>query len=147
MIRAGRLANGCFYRKATVESSKITVVLLHGKRFSSKIWEDIGTLGKFVFFIGKFVCHTCNYCSCPEMLGDQRINAIAIDLPGFGESSSMPVEENTVKFMSELLNEINGKEKKKIVLVSPSMSGRFSLPFLLSESGITDMVGSYRLHR
>ena len=55
-----------------------------------------------------------------------------MDLPGFGESANMPEESNTVEFMKNLINELDIFKNRKIILVSPSMSGRFSLPYLMS---------------
>ena len=47
--------------------SKIDVLLLHGKKFTSKTWLDLSTL---------------------KVLAERGHRAIAVDLPGFGKSES-----------------------------------------------------------
>ena len=50
-----------FHNKEIFDEFPFVVVLLHGKRFSSKTWEDIGTT---------------------RFLSDQKISWLTIDLPG-----------------------------------------------------------------
>ena len=50
-----------FHKKEIFDEFPYVVVLLHGKRFSSKTWEDIGTT---------------------KFLSDQKISWLTIDLPG-----------------------------------------------------------------
>ena len=80
------------------------VLLLHGASFDSGTWEELGTLQK---------------------LADAGYRAIAIDLPGFGKSKTLRAAPNT--FLAELLPKL---EIGRPVVVSPSMSGRFSFPLL-----------------
>ena len=82
------------------------VVFLHGAKFRAQTWQDIGTL---------------------EMLAGAGYRAYAIDLPGFGESPGAAVDPKG--WLGELLEELGLSEP---VLVSPSMSGRFSLPLVTS---------------
>ncbi|XP_010114782.1 PREDICTED: alpha/beta hydrolase domain-containing protein 14A-like, partial [Chlamydotis macqueenii] len=87
------------------------VLFLHGQAFTSKTWEALGTLA---------------------LLAGEGYRAVAIDLPGYGDSP--PVEtvataQGRVAFLDHILQELG---MQRPVLVSPSMSGRFSLPFLLA---------------
>jgi pimeloyl-ACP methyl ester carboxylesterase len=85
-------------------SSGDAVLFLHGGRFSKQTWKDLGSLD---FFAGK------------------GYRVVAIDLPGFGESESNDLEP--AEFLSGLLEKL---DLERPVIVSPSMSGRFSLPFV-----------------
>ncbi len=84
-----------------------TVLLLHGGRFSSETWRELGTL---------------------EALADARLRAVAIDLPGFGGSAPGDLERADV-----LPRVVQALGVEKVVIVSPSMSGTFSLPFVLDQ--------------
>ena len=78
------------------------IVLLHGAKFSAATWRDLGTL---------------------DFLAEHGFHAVAVDLPGFGGSpeSSLRPEE----FFPDMLAAL---AMPRPVVVSPSMSGRFSLP-------------------
>ncbi|MCP4660476.1 MAG: alpha/beta fold hydrolase [bacterium] len=82
-----------------------TVLLLHGARFRAETWRELGTL---------------------ELLARRGYRALALDLPGFGESpaSDIPPEE----LLSALMPLVAGQP---VIVVSPSMSGRFSLPLVV----------------
>ncbi len=82
-----------------------TVLLLHGMRFSAETWRELGTL---------------------ELLARQGFHALALDLPGFGESE--PSELDPSKVLSSLLPLVT---ERPVVIVSPSMSGRFSFPLVV----------------
>lgn len=84
------------------------VVLLHGQKFTSKNWAEIKTL---------------------QYIGAMGYTPMAVDLPNFGNSDKKDVDDD-LKFMEELMKAINFTAP---VIVSPSMSGKFSLPFLLSD--------------
>ena len=86
---------------------KTSLLLLHGLRFKSQTWCDLGTL---------------------HLAGAMGIRAVAVDLPGFGETSGKVTD--TAAFLSELINQL-GLDRP--VLVSPSMSGMYALPFLLED--------------
>lgn len=81
-----------------------TVVLLHGARFSSHTWHQLGTL---------------------DVLAEAGFRVIALDLPGFGNSAASAIPQSTwLKQAFERL-QLNGS-----VLLAASMSGRFALPLV-----------------
>ncbi|HUY92673.1 MAG TPA: alpha/beta fold hydrolase [Pirellulales bacterium] len=83
------------------------VVLLHGASFSAQTWHEIGTI---------------------QALTAAGYLAVAVDLPGYGESepNSMPSE----RWLGDLLEAL---DIAKPVVVSPSMSGQYSLPLVTGE--------------
>lgn len=80
------------------------VLLLHGARYSVETWRQLGTL---------------------ELLAQQGYRAVAMDLPGFGASPAgeTPPEELLQGLLPLLFD-------RPAVVVSPSMSGRFSFPLV-----------------
>ncbi|XP_006892366.1 PREDICTED: alpha/beta hydrolase domain-containing protein 14A [Elephantulus edwardii] len=101
-----------FYREVRPlhRAHRVEVVLLHGKAFNSHTWERLGTL---------------------QLLSQKGYRAVALDLPGFGNSA--PSEEaRTEAGRAELLQRVLRDLKvHNAVLVSPSLSGHYSLPFLM----------------
>ncbi|XP_053233479.1 protein ABHD14A-like [Podarcis raffonei] len=92
-------------------TERLAVIFLHGQSFNSKKWEELGTLA---------------------LLSENGYRAIAIDLPGYGESpSSSTVEtaQGRVAFLQQVFKELGLQQP---VLISSSMSGRYSIPFLLA---------------
>jgi len=93
-----------------------TVLLLHGASFKAETWRQIGTL---------------------DILAKEGFHAVAVDLPGFGESvgsfESMDAKQRK-QWMSELLTTL---EIERPVVVVPSMSGRIALPWLIADSDAT----------
>lgn len=81
------------------------VLLLHGAAFSSATWRDLGTL---------------------DRLAGAGFRAVAIDLPGFGQS--MPAKAQPKTFLIAALPAL-GIERP--IVVSPSMSGRFAFPLIV----------------
>ena len=80
------------------------VLLLHGARFRAATWEELGTLA---------------------VLGGRGYRVVALDLPGYGESA--PSEAAPADFLEACLDAL---ALERAVIVSPSMSGTFSLPLL-----------------
>ena len=62
-----------------------------------------------------------------EILKENQIDVIAIDLPGFGQNKNSP-PSNKVTYIDSYFPSSN------FVLVSPSMSGAYALPFLFEKS-------------
>lgn len=83
------------------------VLLLHGASFTSDTWRQIGVLG---------------------VLGEAGLRAVAMDLPGFGRS-----QPNTAPPLAWMRALIAALGLRRPVVVSPSMSGRYSLPFVTGE--------------
>uniref|UniRef100_U3D066 Protein ABHD14A n=1 Tax=Callithrix jacchus TaxID=9483 RepID=U3D066_CALJA len=108
-----------FYREVLPlnRARRVQGVLLHGKAFNSHTWEQLGTL---------------------QLLSQRGYRAVALDLPGFGNSASSK-EASTEAGRAELLAKaLRDLEVQNAVLVSPSLSGRYALPFL--------MRGHHQLH-
>lgn len=82
----------------------LPVVLMHGARFSSKTWSELGTIA---------------------LLGEKGYRAIAVDLPGFGRSE--PSEGEAEAFLPALFTAL-GVERP--VLLAASMSGTFAYPMV-----------------
>jgi abhydrolase domain-containing protein 14 len=80
------------------------VVLLHGSGFSAETWRQIGTL---------------------DIVVRAGFRAVAVDLPGFGRSAASPSSPSA--WVAEMLRRL-GIERP--ILIAPSTSGRFALPFL-----------------
>ncbi|MFP7753423.1 alpha/beta fold hydrolase [Thermodesulfobacteriota bacterium B35] len=81
------------------------VLLLHGLKFRAATWEELGTL---------------------ERLAEAGCHAVALDMPGFGESPACGQDEDRV-----LAAVITGLGLDRPVLVGPSMGGRIALEFAL----------------
>jgi len=81
------------------------VLLLHGASFSSATWQQMGTIQRVV---------------------DAGYRAICIDLPGFGKSEA--TETPTTQWLRKF---VAATDIQSPVVVSPSMSGRFSLPLAI----------------
>eukprot|EP00472_Partenskyella_glossopodia_P005717 CAMPEP_0197530222 /NCGR_PEP_ID=MMETSP1318-20131121/31128_1 /TAXON_ID=552666 /ORGANISM="Partenskyella glossopodia, Strain RCC365" /LENGTH=235 /DNA_ID=CAMNT_0043085949 /DNA_START=49 /DNA_END=756 /DNA_ORIENTATION=+ len=88
------------------EGAPKSVLLLHGASFSSETWRTLGTL---------------------DVLASAGYRAVAVDLPGYG-SSERSSGQSPVEFMEKLVTAEFGGEP--VFVVSPSMSGTFSLPYI-----------------
>ena len=86
-------------------SDQPVVLLLHGASFSAQTWQDLGTLA---------------------LLAGQGYRAVAVDLPGFGQSEPGKPDQPEA-FLAEVMEQLT---LDRPVLVSPSMSGGYSLPLV-----------------
>ncbi len=82
-----------------------SVLLLHGAKYHSGTWNDLGTL---------------------EKLADAGFRAVAIDIPGFGKSAGWKIDVKV--FLAELIDSL---EIGRPVIVAPSMSGRIAFPLVV----------------
>jgi abhydrolase domain-containing protein 14 len=83
------------------------VILLHGASFQAQTWKEIGAMAA---------------------LAQAGCLAYAVDLPGYSQSS--PAHGSVRTWLRGLLDVL---EIERPVVVSPSMSGRFSLPLVTAE--------------
>ena len=86
------------------DSARPTVLLLHGARFSSETWRELGTI---------------------ELLAAEGYHVLALDLPGYGRSQTSPIDPTDF-----LLEAMDALFVEKAFVVSPSMSGQFSFPLV-----------------
>jgi abhydrolase domain-containing protein 14 len=80
------------------------VVLLHGASFSSATWREIGTI---------------------QALADQGYRVLAVDLPGFGQSTAASASRND--WLEACLDALAVRQP---LLLAASMSGGFAFPFI-----------------
>jgi abhydrolase domain-containing protein 14 len=80
------------------------VLFLHGASFSAQTWHELGTLA---------------------LMAEHGYRAVAIDLPGFGRSESGDFPP--LDFLLGMLEQLS---LDKPILVSPSLSGMYSLPLV-----------------
>lgn len=90
------------------ENNDRSVLFLHGASFSAQTWQEIGTL---------------------KLLAEQGYHVVAVDLPGYGKSERR--SGSNIDFLLQIMAVLN---LNKPVLVSPSMSGNYSLPFVAKKS-------------
>ncbi|XP_077488584.1 putative protein-lysine deacylase ABHD14B isoform X1 [Amblyomma americanum] len=97
-----------FYREVNPEGActDLSVLMLHGAAFKSETWFNLGTLG---------------------MLGLMGYRVVAIDMPGFGNSPDGKIPDKAA-FVQHLVAALH---LQRPVIVSPSLSGQLSLPFLI----------------
>ena len=86
------------------DGAQPAVLLLHGARFSSETWRELGTI---------------------ELLADAGYHVLALDLPGYGRSQTSPIDPKN--FLVEAMDALS---VEKAFVVSPSMSGQFSFPLV-----------------
>ena len=94
------------YCKGVEPAARPAVLLLHGASFDATTWIETGTL---------------------EALCSEGVDAYAIDLPGFG--STPRFDHDPVELFNEVIDSL---DIDPVVVVSPSMSGNYSLPWLMS---------------
>lgn len=98
------------YRQAEPDVCSLDVLFLHGAAFKSQTWIEkpmwsLQTLSKLGY------------------------NVVAIDLPGYGNSPKAHVDPS--RYLEAV---IKGLKLNKPVIISPSMSGGFSLPYIFGDS-------------
>ncbi|XP_007950227.1 protein ABHD14B [Orycteropus afer afer] len=95
------------------QAARFSVLLLHGIRFSSETWQNLGTLHR---------------------LAQAGYRAVAIDLPGLGHSkeAAAPAPIGELAPGSFLSAVVDALELGPPVVISPSLSGMYSLPFLMA---------------
>ncbi|MDA1265428.1 MAG: alpha/beta hydrolase [Planctomycetota bacterium] len=81
------------------------VLLLHGARFHSGTWQELGTLA---------------------LLAGAGVRAVAVDMPGFGLSA-----ESAAEPAAWLTAVCDALDLERVTLVAPSRSGAMAFPFLL----------------
>ena len=105
-----------FYREIKpVRSHKIDVLLLHGRRFTSINWANLKTM---------------------DILAAQGYRVVAVDLPGNGNSTykfskHSPQDKDRANILANFIGKVGLLSP---VIVSPSASGKYSLPYIATES-------------
>jgi abhydrolase domain-containing protein 14 len=98
------------------EGAALSVVFLHGASLTKQDWDDLGIL---------------------STVADAGFQAVAVDLPGFGETPES--DADPAQFLLDLFDAMD-RPANEVVLVSPSMSGRFSLPLVALDPPV-DLAG------
>lgn len=83
------------------------VFMLHGARHASQEWLHLGIMTEF---------------------GHNRYHVVAVDMPGYGKSSRDAARTPPAEYLKRLISAI-GMERP--VVISPTASGRLSIPFIL----------------
>ncbi|KAK6195938.1 hypothetical protein SNE40_001261 [Patella caerulea] len=97
-----------FTRQVKPDTAPIfDILLLHGQAFTSKNWLDIGTL---------------------DLLKKTGYRAVAVDLPGYGKSPKTEIKDRG-EFIKAMIKTL---EMDAPVIISPSMSGSFALPYIFN---------------
>jgi len=91
--------------------SGVTLVMLHGAAFSVGTWQEIGTLA---------------------FMAEHGVRTVTVDLPGFGLSpgrkGTFGSAPSKADWLAVLLEQV--APGRRVVLVSPSMSGTFAVPYV-----------------
>jgi abhydrolase domain-containing protein 14 len=89
---------------------------LHGQAFTSDTWQQ------------------SNLPTIQTMaaLGHR---VVAVDLPGFGHSESLPKDKSNGDFLAAVIETLFANDVRRPVVVSPSMSGTYSLELLMKKPG------------
>ncbi|MCL2457933.1 MAG: alpha/beta hydrolase [Desulfobulbus sp.] len=82
------------------------IVLLHGMKFQAATWRELGTL---------------------EVVADLGLRALAVDMPGFGQSPACSLAPALA--LSRFFDQ---QEVRQAILVGPSMGGRIALEFAIA---------------
>ena len=90
----------------TTANSKGSILLLHGSKFDADTWVETGTLA---------------------FLAENGYHAFAINLPGWGSTTKLSSKDVPRDFLKSVMEALG---ITKPALISPSMSGHFSIPFV-----------------
>ena len=93
------------YLEAGTENTS-PVIFLHGASFKAQTWEELGSL---------------------KLLAKKGYRAVAVDLPGYG--SSQRTSGSPQEFLLTFIEKLN---LNLPIVISPSMSGGYSLPFIVN---------------
>ena len=85
----------------------VTVLFLHGQSYDSRIWDDRKIL---------------------DPVAQAGWRAVSVDLPGYGDTPERSSDESNGTWLRGLIDELGGPGR--VVVVSPSMSGTYSLAYL-----------------
>ena len=99
--------------------AKLDVLFLHGHSFSSKNWLEINTL---------------------NILASHGYRVIALDLPGYGKSSYKLDTTDATSRSDFLYHFIQKTRIESPVIVSPSMSGVYSLAYIAAHRAVKGFV-------
>ncbi|UJR08799.1 hypothetical protein I4U23_013054 [Adineta vaga] len=96
------------------------ILLLHGQKFSSKIWHTLGTL---------------------QYLGKWGYRAIAIDLPKRKNVSlSIDDDQEAIEWMKKLIKSLR---LSNLVIISPCKSGDLVLPYIFQLQKTQELVRAF----
>lgn len=98
-----------FYREAVPDASSsrhLSILALHGQAFTSETWLKLGTL---------------------QILAALGYRTVAVDAPGFGKSPEAAISDRG-EFLNLLIEKLN---LQKCIIISPSYSGLYTLPYLV----------------
>lgn len=116
IVRAGDVAFNAVVREPAGDDGKaLTVLFLHGGSYTSRIWADRDIL---------------------DRVSAAGHRAVAVDLPGSGGTDA--TDEPEAEVLAALVGEL--APAGRVILVSPSASGRYSLA-LLAEATEVDLAG------
>ena len=107
-------ARRTFYREARPSNrtqEKFTVLFLHGMGLSSTIWINIGTF---------------------EILAELGFRALAVDLPGHGNSNDLSIPYKRDDILGYMTNLFTALDLDLPVMVSPSTGGEYAMPLLMA---------------
>ena len=119
-VKIGDVENAIFYQRIIPENAKLKVLFLHGQRFTSEDWKKINTL---------------------EFLAKKGFHVMAIDLPTYGKSQQLQ-EPKSPSDKAKFLNDFMDKtDYNNAVLVVPSMSGSYAMPFIFEGENAKKLKG------
>jgi len=125
-------------------SSDLTFCFLHGAAFTSEDWLDIGTLQIFASLGYRVtaidlpgICYNRITTSFVVVVRKSFTPLLLFFFKGCGGSSVLqPIQEShfysKVNYMQDLMAATQ-LDQQKIVLVAPSMSGKYALPYMLTK--------------